>query len=264
MTDSRNSYNPKPGFSALPGTVIEVRRPSVVTSFVGAGTGSFIGLLETDPTRVLKFPFPTEDAQADIEQEKQIYAILGPHPLIATVHEVSERGIFLEYYRLGSLRAYYKTLNGQLPPIDLRTGWCLQAIEVLIYIHSKGVIHNDLSPRNILLSPAFDLKLCDFGFAGMEGEKQYGRAEWRYQRYKPLTDHIVSVYHDLFAIGSLFYELFTGKPPYLDEESGDVNDLYRDHRFPSLDGIPSPYCSIIEKCWNDEYASSVDIQKDLP
>lgn len=69
---------------------------------------------------------------------------------------------------------------------------------------------------------------------------------------------------DLFAIGSLFFEILTGKRLYNDVNSLVVERCYEDRVFPVLDGINLEYATIIENCWNERYYFIQDIENDLP
>ena len=240
-----------------------MRRPSIVDEIVGHGADARVALFRHDHTRVLKYCFPDdEDAVQNLEQEKNILEFLGHHPLIAHMHSVSESGLIFEYYPLGSLRDYYSKALAQ-PPYIHRLRWCQQVIEAVTFIHSKGVFHNDLSTRNILLSSDMNIKICDFGFATKQGESMRGMAETRYNRYRSWKELNVFVTDDLFAVGSLLFEILTGKRPYDDIESLDVERRFQNHVFPSLDSIDPNLARIIDKCWNERYSNVKEIERDF-
>ena len=222
-------------------------------------------MLSSQPDRVLKFCIPErEEAVEHIEQEKKIYAILGHHPRIAHLHWASEQGLCFEYYPLGSLRAHYKSLGSSMPTPNLQHQWCQQATAGVKYIHSKCIVHGDISTRNILLSSSMNLKICDFGSSTMEGQEQIGMGETRYCRYRPLTEVKACFLDDIFSLGCLMYEILTGKPPYADFGSESVGKRYQSHTFPSLDNIvPHIYGDVIENCWNERYQSIQQVEEDL-
>lgn len=242
-----------------------MRRPSIADEIVGFGADARIALLRRDRTCILKYCFPDkEESVKSLEQEKKVLAILGPHQFITHLHSVSERGLIFEYYPLGSIRSYYEKLNGLLPPLYDRFCWCRQAVEGIAYIHSKGILHNDISTRNILMSSDMNIKICDFGFSTINGEPTSGLAETRYNRYRDWEETKPSVLDDLFAIGSLFYEILTGKRPYDDVDSMTVEQQYQDGMFPDLNGMDFHHARIINNCWNEKYSSIKEVQIDLP
>lgn len=92
-----------------------------------------------------------------------------------------------------------------------------------------------------------------------------GCAETRFCRGRPFSEEDSCVLDDLFSMGSLFYEILTGKRPYDDMDSGDVIKLFEERVFPRVDDVrPESYARIISECWNERYHSSIDLLKDLP
>jgi len=246
--------------------VIHVKKPSIVGHVFDTGLHGRIGLLAADPSRVLKFCNKNnEDAVAALEREKNILAVLGHHQHIIQLHWTSELGLCFEYYPHGSLRFYYENLRPVLPPLSERVRWCHEAVAAFMYIHSKGMVHNDISARNILLSsPSLELKVCDFGFANMAGEEVSGGPETRYGRPELWSQLNSCVKDDLFAVGSLFYEILMGERPYDWVDSSWTSKLLMVRVFPSTDDVrPEGFGKVIRRCWNEEYSSMVEIQNDL-
>ena len=242
-----------------------LRRPSIVSDIINMGLYGRLALLRTDPSCIFKFCSDNPEAIASLEQEKRIYTILGPHRFIANLHWVSERGLCFEYYPLGSLRSYYRTLLPDLPPLSDRVRWCRQLVEGVAYIHSKNIIHNDITADNVLLSSSMDIKICDFGFASMVGEDLTGGTETRYCRVSLFSEGQSCVLDDLFSMGSLFYEILLGSRPYEDSGSTEVLKKYKARMFPSLEIVkPESYGNVISKCWNEQYQAISDLQNDLP
>jgi serine/threonine protein kinase len=245
-------------------TEITLQPPSYVSAnYIGFGLYGRIALLRDDPSRVFKFCEPdNQEAVETLEREKKIFTLLGPHPFILQVHWVSDRGLCFEYHPLGSLRAYYLTLPF-LPDMATRIRWCQQVAERIAFIHSKGIVHNDIGARNILISSSMDIQICDFGFATHVGEAVLCVPETRYTRH-PLGPSHASFLDDIFSIGSLFYEILEGIQPYEDIKSSDVRKRFDSLVLPSFSRQqPSYLARAIGKCWRGEYKSITDLQSDL-
>lgn len=245
-----------------------MRQPEIVSRVINGGSGGFIGILCDDPTRVLKFCSPdNQDAVECLQREREILSALGQHEHIARLHAVLDLGVnfglCFEYYPFGSLRDYYKTLDGKLPPPENRFHWCHQCVSAISYIHSKNILHNDLSTRNILLSTDMNIKICDFGFSTFPESISLGRAETRYGPPTPPQVETALPASDLFAIGSLFFEILSGERPFDDVDSASVERRYENHNFPSLENIDPNYAKIIDDCWNGRYVCIRDVEQQL-
>jgi len=247
-------------------TEIKLQPPPFVSDkhFVGYGLYGRVALLLADPSCCFKFCEPDDqEAVATIEREKNIFAILGTHQSIIQLHWVSERGLCFEYYPKGSLRAYYKTMSPSLPDISTRIRWCHQIMEGIAFIHSKDIVHNDISARNVLISQSMDIKICDFGSATKVGEEVLDMPEERYTKYRRGRVY-ARVQDDLFAVGSLFYEIMEGSQPYQDIKSPEVRRRFNSLVFPPLDHMQPDYLArVVRKCWNEEYNSISELQVDL-
>ncbi len=83
--------------------------------------------------------------------------------------------------------------------------------------HAQGVLHRDIKPANIMIDARGELRITDFGLAAVAEQLQ--GAEIRngtpaYMAPEQLTGEKVSVQSDLYAVGLVLYEMFTGKLPF--------------------------------------------------
>jgi predicted Ser/Thr protein kinase len=115
-----------------------------------------------------------------------------------------------------------------------RLGWeevaeyMKQLCEALQYAHEKGIIHRDLKPSNLMVTKDGNLKLTDFGIAkdadltaltganSTIGTAAYMSPE-QCRGEKDLTNK-----SDLYSLGIVFYELLTGRKPFLAETTIDM------------------------------------------
>lgn len=103
----------------------------------------------------------------------------------------------------------------------------LKILEALEYAHSRGVIHGNLKPENVLI--AEDIKLTDFGLRWIEQGRRLtqtpmllGSAE--YLAPEQILGRPVEPRTDLYAFGVIFYEMLTGKPPFDVEDPAELLD----------------------------------------
>ncbi|KAK1093123.1 hypothetical protein LTR48_002954 [Friedmanniomyces endolithicus] len=125
-----------------------------VVEVLGVGTSSLVGLL--DDGNILKYPVVEGECANEFNAEAAIYEALSNHPRIIGYLGRSKYGLKLE--RGNRLTESLETTAD--PALRLR--WARQAAEGLSYLHSRGVIHCDLHPDNLLLDEEKKLKMCDF------------------------------------------------------------------------------------------------------
>jgi len=83
--------------------------------------------------------------------------------------------------------------------------------------HDAGVLHRDLKPANIMIDGRGRAKITDFGLAGLAGEfhgDEVRAGTPAYMAPEQLDGSEVTVKSDIYALGLVLYELFTGKPPF--------------------------------------------------
>lgn len=101
--------------------------------------------------------------------EANIWANLGEHPHIVQAMAVSRFSdstplIFLEFVDGNTLRELMKRASGHLPIVQI-FDFAIQCCAGMKYVQSKGVIHRDLKPDNLLITREGMLKVTDFGIS---------------------------------------------------------------------------------------------------
>jgi eukaryotic-like serine/threonine-protein kinase len=143
------------------------------------------------------------------------------HSNILKVYEAGEENgmpyMVMEYIAGGdTLRTYCKP--DTLLPIKQVVALIRQSADALDYAHTQGVLHRDIKPANIMLTENGVAKLGDFGIARRMGVDQTQIVGWfgspLYMSPEQAQDKELTPQSDLFSLGSVFYEMLLGAPPF--------------------------------------------------
>jgi serine/threonine protein kinase len=151
------------------------------------------------------------------------------HPNVCRVYDLTEiDGLYvlsMEYVDGEDLGSLLRRI-GRLP-VDKALEISHKLCAGLAAAHEKGVLHRDLKPANVMLDGRGQVLLTDFGLAGIAGEIE--GAEVRngtpaYMAPEQLAGLEVTVKSDIYSLGLVLYEIFTGKLPF---ESDTLAGLIR-------------------------------------
>ena len=149
------------------------------------------------------------------------------HPNVCRVYDVGEvdgHTFFTMEYVDGEDLASLLRRIGRLPP-DKATDIARQLCAGLAAAHAKGVLHRDLKPANIMLDGRGQVVMTDFGLAGLTD--QIHGADVRsgtpaYMAPEQLAGREVTAQSDIYALGLVLYEVFTGKRAFTAETLAEV------------------------------------------
>ena len=153
------------------------------------------------------------------------------HPSIVAVYDVGEVGgapfIVMEHLPGGSLKQRIER-GGPLSPVDAVTH-TVNVANGLAFAHSKGIIHADLKPSNILFDSNDRAKIADFGIARRpqeDADTPQLFATAMYVAPERVEGKQATPTSDVYGLGLLLYEMLVGKPPFV---SANAAVLLRDH-----------------------------------
>ena len=100
-----------------------------------------------------------------------------------------------------------------------------QITKALAHAHSRGIIHRDIKPQNIMLLKDGTIKVADFGIAALENEMQEsGQAVGSIHYIAPeqARGENPDARSDIYSLGIVMYEMLTGRKPYTGETIGEI------------------------------------------
>ena len=149
------------------------------------------------------------------------------HPNICTVHDYFEHDgtpyIAMEYIERGSLRPYVGTMN------QAQIGGVLEGLLAgLAHGEQHGIVHRDLKPENLMVTSDGRVKIADFGIAKATNQMQTGAfltatgttvGTPTYMAPEQAMAQDIGPPTDLYSVGCMAFEMFTGRVPFHDTEA---------------------------------------------
>jgi serine/threonine protein kinase len=202
-------------------------------------------------------------------KEARTIALLS-HPHIVAVHDVGvaehTHYLALEYIAGGDLKACIR--RGPTPP-DIAFRVVRDIASALGYAHSKGFVHRDVKPENILFREGGMAVLTDFGIAraATGGTRMTGMGMSigtpHYMSPEQARGKDVDGRADIYALGIVLYEMLTGTVPYDAEETLAIGIKHVTDPVPVLPPALSGHQPIIDRMLakdpNDRYRTAEDL-----
>jgi eukaryotic-like serine/threonine-protein kinase len=174
--------------------------------------------------------------------EARSLALLA-HPHIAAVYDYGGHFLVTE---LVDGRSLGKTLAGGPLAWPLAVRYCAQVASALAAAHTRGLVHRDVTPSNIMLSPT-GAKLIDFGISARTGDRETDangdiQGTPPYAAPERLGARPVAPSADVFALGVVLYRALSGCLPWSAPTATELLAEQRRHDaapLPPVDGLPA-------------------------
>ncbi len=135
---------------------------------------------------------------------------------------------FVDGLDLAAMIRKFKDERRQIP-LSAAFHIAIEIIRALDFAHSHSVVHRDVSPSNILISRAGEVKIADFGIAIAASPHRGGGAgprkvmgKWRYMSPEQTRGDTLDTRSDLFSAASVLFELFTAEKLFPGDEAEDI------------------------------------------
>ncbi len=160
--------------------------------------------------------------------ESKAVAMLS-HPNIVSIYDVSVSGeskyIVMEYIEGITLKSYMSK-RGALP-LPETLSYCEQLLRALTHAHSRGIVHRDIKPQNILLLKNGLIKVADFGIAKLPNADTVTMTDRAigtvyYISPEQASGLPIDARSDIYSTGVLLYEMATGRLPFTAESPVSV------------------------------------------
>ncbi|WP_127479371.1 Stk1 family PASTA domain-containing Ser/Thr kinase [Nocardioides pantholopis] len=224
--------------------------------------------------------------QARFRREAQSSASLN-HPSIVAVYDTGEEPaadgsgvaqpyIVMEFVAGRTLRDVLREGRKILPERALEiTSGVLAALD---YSHRAGIIHRDIKPGNVMLTPSGDVKVMDFGIARAMSDAANTMTQTaavvgtaQYLSPEQARGETVDSRSDVYSAGCLLYELLTGRPPFVGDSPVSVAYQHvREQPQPPSDhdtDLPPEIDAIVMKALTkrleDRYQSAAAMRSDI-
>lgn len=205
-----------------------------------------------------------KNARRRFENEARAASALD-HPAIVTVYEIGDAPdgrlfIAMTYCEGRTLRDLLST--GPLPVAQV-ISLARQIAEGLAAAHRRGIVHRDVKPHNIIITPDGVVKIVDFGIAGAAGAPAADASATpgtvAYMSPEQTRGAAVDARSDIWSLGVVMHEMLTGCHPFFAADDHELIAAIRSAPLAPISAArtdaPDELCGIIERCLAKEPAA---------
>lgn len=219
--------------------------------------------------KILRPNLTKEPAFLEKFQQEARFVAMMSHPNIVTVHDVGSDGathyIVMEMIDGNDLKKLIKARGGL--PFDKALDYGIQICAGLGFAHRSQLVHADVKPQNILINREGVLKVTDFGIAQAYTDTMpQTRSEvvWGSPHYfapEQAKGEKPSPASDVYSIGIVLFEMFTGRLPYVGSSQRELALSHIQGQIPPAkefnadipDNLSNVIAKVMSKRPNDRY-----------
>ena len=163
-----------------------------------------------------------------IQREAQAMGRLGSHPHIVTVFDLGQERdqpyMVTELMGGGDVEGLIEDAEGHRLPLAQAVSIAAETCRGLEFAHSRGIVHRDLKPGNVWITADGIAKIGDFGLAVALDRSRLTKEGMMvgtvsYMPPEQAMGGEVTPQSDLYSLGAMLYEMVTGRPPFLGDDS---------------------------------------------
>ncbi|HUD98581.1 MAG TPA: protein kinase [Bryobacteraceae bacterium] len=231
------------------------------------GSGGMGVVYEAEDTklrRAVALKFLPEDLARDarafdrLRREAQAASALN-HPNVCTVYDIDEfEGQPFIAMELLQGQTLSHRISGRPLPVAEILSLATQLADALAAAHAQSIVHRDIKPQNIFVTPRGKVKVLDFGIAKQSRPAPEGTTltdtgsvvgTAGYMAPEQIRAGIASPRSDLFSFGVVLYEMLGGKPAFGGSSSVEVMHAILKDDPPTLpDSVPALLDRIVRRC----------------
>ena len=169
-----------------------------------------------------------DTSRVRIQREAQAMGRLGSHPHIVTVFDLGEEGdqpyMVTELMGGGDVEGLIEKATDHRLPLEQAIKIAQETCRGMGFAHDRGIVHRDLKPGNIWLTEDGIAKIGDFGLAVALDRSRLTTEGMMvgtvsYMPPEQAMGGEVTPRSDLYSLGAMLYEMVTGRPPFLGDDS---------------------------------------------
>lgn len=241
-----------PGTSSLAPGVLIAERYRIVNRLGAGGMGEVwraddLQLSTSVAIKLLPAHYAADPARLDRLRSEVRLTRQVSHPNVCRVYDIAQAGtpdgspltfLCMEYIDGEDLASVLRRVGR--PSHEKSVQIARQLCFALAAAHEQGVIHRDLKPANVMLDGRGNVRLTDFGVAGLLQDftdaASIRAGTPAYMAPEQLEGREVTRRSDLYSLGLVLYELFTGKPAV---HANSIDELSRLHQSQTRPADPS-------------------------